>query len=113
MTNGDESTGSLCLNIGFVSIIVSSVACFFLSQSHLTIYGVSVLSIVYINMIRPNYDHQQICVVTFLAGFMQFVLWRLIHNFSDIFHYLPGKVHAGMVLGIGIIVLTKFFPLTV
>jgi len=98
---------------GFVSIIVSSVVCFALSQSHLTIYGVSVLSIVYINMIKPAYNQQQICVVTFLAGLMQFVLWHLMHGFGEMFRYLPGKIHAGMVLGIGFIVLAKFFPLTV
>jgi hypothetical protein len=63
-----------------VSIIVSSVICFALSQSHLTIYGVSVLSIVYINMIKPSYSHQQICVVTFLAGLLQLPLWHLIHG---------------------------------
>lgn len=51
--------------------------------------------------------------MTFLAGLLIGILWQLIHNFSDIFHYLPGKVHAGMILGIGMIVLAKFFPLTV
>lgn len=92
---------------------MSSLVCFILSQSHLTIYGVSVLSIVYINMIKPTYNHQQICVITFLAGLLQFPLWHLIHGFGEIFRYLPGKIHAGMVLGIGLIILTKFFPLTV
>lgn len=98
---------------GFISIIVSSLICFVFSQSHLTIYGVSVLSIVYINMLKPTYNHSQTCVITFLAGLLGLLSWRFLHGFGDLFHYFPGKIHAGMVLGVGMIVLTKFFPLTI
>lgn len=96
-----------------MSIIISSLTCFVFSQSHLTIYGVSVLSIVYINMLKPTYGHEQTCVMTFLAGLMGLLLSRFMMGFGDLFHYFPGKIHAGMVLGIGLIILTKFFPLTI
>lgn len=36
----------------FISIIVSALSCFFISSSHLTIYGISVLGTLYLNMIR-------------------------------------------------------------
>lgn len=47
--------------------------------------------------------------MTFMAGLIQLILWRFIHIFRDIYHYLPGKVHSGMILGIGCIVLAKVF----
>lgn len=36
---------------GFISIIVASLVSFFLSSSHLTIYGISILGILYMKML--------------------------------------------------------------
>lgn len=41
---------------GFISIIISSLCCFFISASHLTIYGISILGILYLKMLEPYYS---------------------------------------------------------
>lgn len=40
---------------GFISIIVAAVVCFFLSSSHLTIYGISILGVLYLSMLKDYY----------------------------------------------------------
>lgn len=42
-------------SVGFISIIVGSIVCFFLSSSHLTIYGISILGVLYLTMLAPYY----------------------------------------------------------
>ena len=54
-----------------------------------------------------DYTQQQKAMMTFLAGLIQLIFWRVVHVFRDIYHFLPGKVHSGMILGIGCIVLAK------
>jgi hypothetical protein len=54
-----------------------------------------------------DYTDEDKSAMTFMAGLIQLILWRFIHIFRDIYHYLPGKVHSGMILGIGCIVLAK------
>ena len=108
------------MSVGFISIIVSSVVCFFISSSHLTIYGISILGCLYLSMLRPYYEMRQLCYIVALSGAMNFPLWRMIHSVGSIFHCLPGRIHASMVLGIALIVLSKvyyviiqFFPLAI
>lgn len=54
-----------------------------------------------------DYTEQQKAMMTFMAGLIQLIFWKVVHVFRDIYHYLPGKVHSGMILGIGCIVLAK------
>jgi hypothetical protein len=96
-------------SVGFISIIVSSVVCFFISSSHLTIYGISILGCLYLSMLRPYYEMRQLCYIVALGGLINFPLWKMIHSVGSIFHCLPGRIHASMVLGIALIVLTKVF----
>jgi len=78
-----------------------------MSSSHLTIYGISVLGCLYINMISPYYTRQQMYIVVALSGVTMFIFWKFIHSLGTIFHCLPGRIHASMVLGIVLIVLAK------
>lgn len=95
------------MSAAFISIIVSSVSCFTLSSSHLTIYGISVLGTLYITMVQPYYAPQQIFFMVALSGIMMFALWKPIHSIGSIFHCLPGRIHASLVLGIVLIVLSR------
>ena len=106
MSFNDES-------MGFIAIIVSALMCFLISSSHMTIYGISVLGILYISMIEPYYTRPQICYITAMSGIVIIPFWKIIHSLGAIFHCLPGRVHASMVFGIALIVLTKFFPLAI
>ena len=108
------------LSAGFISIIVSSLVCFFLSASHLTIYGISILGILYLMMLEPYYTRSELNYVVAMSGLIIFPFWKVIHSVGAIFHCLPGKIHASMVFGIALIVLTKvtfllfqFFPLAI
>jgi hypothetical protein len=91
----------------FISIIVSSLSCFFISSSHLTIYGVSILGSLYITMLQPYFAHHQIFYIVALSGIIMFVFWKPIHSIGSIFHCLPGKIHASMVFGIVLIVFSR------
>ena len=91
----------------FISIIVSSLTCFFISSSHLTIYGISVLGTLYISMIQPYYTSYQIFYTVALSGVIMFAFWRFIHSLGAIFHCLPSRVHASLVFGIVLIVLSR------
>lgn len=94
-------------SMGFIAIIVSSLACFLLSSSHLTIYGISVLGILYISMLEEYYSRSQICYIVALSGVAILPFWQMIHSVGAIFHCLPGRIHASMVFGTVLIVLTK------
>ena len=91
----------------FISIIVSSLSCFFISSSHLTVYGISVLGALYISMIQPIYQPHQIFYIVALSGVIMFLFWRPIHSLGSIFHCLPGKIHASLVCGIVLIVFSR------
>lgn len=91
----------------FISIIVSALSCFFISSSHLTIYGISVLGSLYVTMLQPLYDAHQIFYMVALSGIIMFVFWKPIHSIGSIFHCLPGKIHASMVCGIVLIVFSR------
>lgn len=91
----------------FISIIVSALSCFFISSSHLTIYGISVLGTLYLNMIRSSYSSHQILYIVALSGIILFIFWKPIHSVGSIFHCLPGKIHASLVFGIVLIVLSR------
>ena len=91
----------------FISIIVSAASCFFISNSHLTIYGISVLGTLYISMIQPYYSKAQVFYVVALSGFFMLVFWKPIHSIGSIFHCLPGRIHASLVFGIVLIVLSR------
>lgn len=93
--------------MGFISIIVSSIVCFFVSSSHLTIYGISILGCLYLAMLKPYYEMRQLCYIVALGGLMNLPLWKMIHSVGSIFHCLPGRIHASMVLGVATIVLSK------
>ena len=54
-----------------------------------------------------DYTDEDKSAMTSMAGLIQLILWRFIHIYRDIYHYLPGKVHSGMILGIRYIVLAK------
>lgn len=95
------------ISVGFISIIVSASVCFFVSSSHLTIYGISILGCLYLSMLRPYYEMRQLCYIVALSGAMNLPLWKMIHSVGSIFHCLPGRIHASMVLGIALIVLSK------
>ena len=95
------------LSRAYISIIVSSITTFYLSKSHLTIYGVSILGSLYLSMIRPLYTPQQIVYITALSGVVLFIFWKPIHSWGTIFHCLPGRIHASLVFGIILIVLTR------
>ena len=58
-------------------------------------------------MLRPYYEMRQLCYIVALGGLINFPLWKMIHSVGSIFHCLPGRIHASMVLGIALIVLTK------
>ena len=92
---------------GFISIIVSSLVCFFLSASHLTIYGISILGILYLMMLEPYYTRLELHYIVGVSGIIIFPFWKLIHSVGAIFRCLPGKIHASMVFGIALIALTK------
>ena len=93
--------------MGFIAIIVSSLTCFALSSSHLTIYGISVLGVLYISMIKGYYTQGQISIIVAMSGIVVLPFWKMIHSIGAIFHCLPGRMHAAMVFGTVLIVLTK------
>lgn len=94
-------------SMGFIAIIVSSLTCFLLSSSHLTIYGISVLGILYVSMLEAYYQRSQICYIVAISGIAILPFWQMIHSIRAIFHCLPGRMHASMVFGTVLIVLTK------
>lgn len=94
----------------FISIIVSATSCFLISNSHLTIYGISVLGTLYISMIQPYYTAHQMYYVVALSGVFMLALWKPIHSIGAIFHCLPGRIHASLVFGIVLIVLSRVPP---
>jgi len=91
----------------FISIIVSSLSCFFISSSHLTIYGISVLGTLYITMVQALYSTYQMFYMGVMSGLIMFVFWKPIHSLGAIFHCLPGRIHASMVFGVVLIVLSR------
>ena len=91
----------------FISIIVSALSCFFISQSHLTIYGISVLGTLYISMIKSYYSTYQLFYIVALSGIIMFIFWKPLHSLGTIFHCLPGRIHASLVFGIVLIVLSR------
>lgn len=91
----------------FISIIVSATSCFFISSSHLTIYGISVLGTLYISMIQPYFSMHQMFYTVALSGIFMLAFWKPIHAIGSIFNCLPGKVHASLVFGIVLIVLSR------
>ncbi len=91
----------------FISIIVSALSCFFISNSHLTIYGISVLGSLYISMIKSYYTVHQLFYIVALSGIIMFAFWKPLHSLGTIFHCLPGKIHASLVFGIVLIVLSR------
>ena len=52
---------------------------------------------------------RQLCYIVALSGVVNFVLWKGLHKVGGIFRCLPGRVHASMVFGVALIVLTKVF----
>ncbi len=92
---------------GFISIIVSALSCFFISSSHLTIYGISVLGTLYLSMIRDYYSTHQLFYTVALSGVIMFAFWKPLHSLGSIFHCLPGRIHASLVFGIVLIVLSR------
>ena len=99
------------LSAGFISIIVSSLICFSFSKSHLTIYGISALGIFYLMMLEPYYTRPELHYIVAISGLVIVPFWKLIHSVGSIFNCLPGKIHASMVFGIALIVLTKVYIL--
>lgn len=100
MTFKEESSG-------FISIIVSSLTCFFISSSHLTIYGISILGCLYTAMLTPYYPRHQLYYIVAISGIIMLVFWKSMHAAAAIFRCLPGRIHASMVFGIALIILTK------
>jgi hypothetical protein len=91
----------------FISIIVSAASCFFISSSHLTIYGISVLGTLYITMIQSYYTSYQMFYIVAMSGLFMLCFWKPIHSIGSIFHCLPGRIHASLVFGIVLIVLSR------
>ena len=91
----------------FISIIVSATSCFFISSSHLTIYGISILGTLYLSMVQAYFSAHQMFYIVALSGIFMLALWRPIHSLGSIFKCLPGKVHASLVFGIVLIVLSR------
>jgi hypothetical protein len=58
-------------------------------------------------MLRPYYSMNQLCYIVAIGGLINLPLWKMIHSIGSIFHCLPGRIHASMVLGIALIVLSK------
>lgn len=92
---------------GFISIIISSVVCFFLSSSHMTIYGISILGVLYLKMLEPYYTRSELTYIVAMSGFIIFPFWKVIHSVGAIFDSFPGRVHASMVFGVALIALVK------
>lgn len=44
-----------------------------------------------------------------MSGIILFPFWKAVHAVDSIFHSLPGRIHASMVFGIALIVLTKVY----
>ena len=99
------------LSRAYISIIISSVVTFISSRSHLTIYGVSILGSLYLSMIRSSQEEGEnppnVFYVTAISGLLLFVFWKPIHSWGTIFHCLPGRIHASLVFGILLLVLTR------
>ena len=91
----------------FISIIVSATSCFFISSSHLTIYGISVLGTLYLSMIKPFFNMYQMFYIVALCGIFMLPFWKVIHSIGSIFRCLPGRIHASLVFGIVLIVLSR------
>ena len=91
----------------FISIIVSATSCFMISSSHLTIYGISVLGTLYISMIQSYFSMHQMFYIVVLSGILMLAFWKPIHSIGSIFNCLPGKIHASLVFGIVLIVLSR------
>ena len=105
---------------GFISIIIASLCCFFISASHMTIYGISILGILYLKMLEPYYSRSQIHYIVAISGLIIFPFWKIIHFIGKIFDSFPGRIHASMVFGVALIALVKviyslyqFFPLSI
>ena len=81
--------------------------CFFLSSSHLTIYGISILGILFLSMIKEYYTRSELYCIVAMSGFIIFPLWRMIHSMGALFSSLPGRIHASMVFGVSLIALVK------
>lgn len=97
------------LTRAYISIIVSSIGTFYISKSHLTLYGVSVLGTLYLNMIQGYYQPHQTVYITAMSGILLFIFWKPIHSWGTIFHCLPGRIHASLVFGIVLLVLTRVY----
>lgn len=81
--------------------------CFFLSSSHLTIYGISILGVLYLKMLEPYYTRSELTYIVAMSGFIIFPFWKIIHSVGTIFDSFPGRVHASMVFGVALIALVK------
>lgn len=92
---------------GFISIIVASLVSFSLSSSHLTIYGISILGILYMKMLEPYYSRSEIHYIVAMSGLIIFPIWKVIRYVTKIFDSFPGRVHASMVFGVALIALVK------
>ena len=58
-------------------------------------------------MLQPYYSRSELHYIVAMSGIIMFLFSWIIHPIGKIFHCLPGKVHASMVFGIALIVLTK------
>jgi hypothetical protein len=58
-------------------------------------------------MLQPYYPRHQIYYIVAMSGIITFAFWKTIHSVGSIFHCLPGRIHASMVFGVALIVLSK------
>jgi predicted PurR-regulated permease PerM len=58
-------------------------------------------------MIQAYYSTEQIFYTVALSGILTLAFWKPIHAIGSIFHCLPGRIHASMVFGIVLIVLSR------
>jgi len=58
-------------------------------------------------MIQSFYTTYQMFYIGALSGIIMFIFWRPIHSLGAIFHCLPGRIHASLVFGVVLIVLSR------
>ena len=58
-------------------------------------------------MIQDYYTKVQIFYIVALSGVFMLFFWKPIHSIGSIFHCLPGRIHASLVFGIVLIVLSR------
>lgn len=62
----------------------------------------------YLKILEQNgYSRTELSYVVAMGGIIIIPFWKVVHAVDNIFHSLPGRIHASMIFGIALIVLTK------